>query len=264
MWHSRLSANNSLDFCFCTLALRSPYRQLARQLAFDLERYAPGVKLIVGTDRPQAFADCTNVVAFWLKSQGILHCFHDKRFVLERAHTYCNTAIMVDADTRLQQQLCLQPVTVPGIAAVHCENLIEHVQRYTPERLPHLQRLADKLDVDLASVQFVGEALFALMGHPQQTTIFLQQWDVIARYLELHGVHAGEGNAIGLAAAKAGLTLTQPTWLMRINRDRQHLDASQRTTTSNAAAQWLRRLRYHKRLNQSRLRAMQDFAFYYR
>ncbi|NJO52972.1 MAG: hypothetical protein HC840_30290 [Leptolyngbyaceae cyanobacterium RM2_2_4] len=36
---------------------------------------------------------------------------------------------------------------------------------------------------------------------------FLECWDAIAAFFELNRFYAGEGNAIGLAAAKAGLSV---------------------------------------------------------
>jgi hypothetical protein len=255
--------SHDLDRCFCTLALRSTYRQLAQQLATDLAQYAPGMTLVVGTDRPEDFADYDNVWAFRLKSQGVLHCFHDKRFVLAQARSRFAIAIQIDADTRLMGQLAPTGPIVPGIAAVHRENLLEHTQRYNPERLPYLRKLADKLALDLATVTYVGEALFALTADSDQSQAFIQAWDRIARYLELHGIHAGEGSAIGLAAAAVGIEVIAADWLEAINVDRQHLDQSSDRAKTSPTEQIRRRCRYHLRLNQSRLRAIGQFQFFY-
>lgn len=254
---------NQLDCCFCTLALRSPYRQLAQQLATDLAQYAPGITLVVGTDRPEDFTDHPNVWAFRLKSQGVLHCFHDKRFVLEQARSRYSIAIQIDADTQMRGQLPPIGTVTPGIAAIHRENLLEHTARYNPERLPHLDKLAAKLNLDLAQVTYVGEALFALTASAAQSQAFVQAWDRIARYLELHGIHAGEGSAIGLAAAQVGLEITQPDWLEQINADRQHFDSSTQRPTATRSAQLMRRCRYHLRLNLSRIRAIRQSRFFY-
>jgi hypothetical protein len=260
------AATNPADFGFCTLALRPKYRQLAQQLAADLATYAPGITLVVGTDRPQEFAHCANVWAFKLKSQGVLHCFHDKRFVLAQARSRFKIVVQLDADTQMIGQLSsidAPQLAAPQLAAIHQENLLEHTHRYNPERLPHLRKLADKLELDLAQVTYVGEALFALAAPVAQCDAFVQQWDGIARYLELHGIHAGEGNAIGLAAAKVGLAITQPDWLTAIDADRHHFDASTQRPADRPAQQLIRRCRYHLRLNQSRLRAIGRWQFYY-
>ena len=54
------------DFCFCTLALGKKYRDLAKNLTLDLDKYAPGVSFVIGTDRVQDFADYDNAIAFRL------------------------------------------------------------------------------------------------------------------------------------------------------------------------------------------------------
>ena len=50
------------DFCFCTLALRDKYRLLAQQLASDLEKYAPGTKLLVLTDETEMVEEALTVM----------------------------------------------------------------------------------------------------------------------------------------------------------------------------------------------------------
>ncbi|NJL85221.1 MAG: hypothetical protein HC886_03365 [Leptolyngbyaceae cyanobacterium SM1_1_3] len=253
------------DFCFCTLALREKYRLLAQQLATDLAEQSPGTQLVVGTDRPEAFQSCSNVLAFELHQQGILHCYHDKRFVLRRALTQYRTAIQIDADSRIVQPLPELPPRSPGVSSHVLENLLAHVSRYTPERLRHLQKLAEKLQVPLEKVSFVGEALFSITNDDAQIALrFLDCWDLVARYLELHGIHAGEGNAIGLAAAKVGLTVAPASWLDPIDQALKHLDASAQGRRLSQGQKLQRRLRYHYRLNLARLQALQNFDFYYR
>jgi hypothetical protein len=251
------------QFCFSVLALRPAYRQLTRQLAQDLVTYAPGIPLVVGTDRPADFQDCDNVQAFELKSQGVLHCFHDKRFVLAQARSRYGLAIQIDADTRICGSIPALPCPIAGLIAVHHENLLEHTERYNPERLTHLRKLADKLAIDIATAPYVGEAIFAVGGDDTQAKTFIQTWDRLAQYLELHGIHAGEGCAIGLAAAKAGLAITAAPWLEQINRDRQHLDHFAQNSASSTFQKLQRQGLYHLRLNQLRLRSLSQAKFFY-
>jgi hypothetical protein len=249
------------NFCFSILALKPRYQLLAKQFAEDLKKHAPEVTVVVGTDNPQTFQDCSNVSAFKLKKKGILHCYHDKRFVLEQALTKFQTAIQIDADTRVMGSLPERVDHFTGLAAVHIEDLLEHAQKYNPERIIYLHKLADKLKVDLATTNYVGESLFAVSA--DKASEFFKQWDLIARYLELHGIHAGEGNAIGLAAAKAGMEVSHLSWLDNINQVTQHFDASQ----SRPQETWWNNLEgslsYHYRLNKARVTALKDFKFYY-
>lgn len=254
----------SADYGFFTLALRSKYRLLATQLAQDLASHAPGRLIIVGTDAPEAFQSLSNVKAFKLKQTGILHCFHDKRFVLEQALAQFPAAVYLDADTRIFADL---PAAIPqsfGLAAVHVENLLAHVGKYNPERVPHVRHLAEKLDLNLDDVKYIGESLIAVSAENHQTSGFIQQWGKIARYLELRGVYSGQGISMGLAAAQVGLEITSPIWLSQIDHSRKHLDASYTQANRSLWDQWQRRLGYHYRLNRTRIAALRDFGFYYR
>lgn len=51
-------------FCFCTLAVGSEYRRLAKNLAESMKKYASDVPLIVLTDGVNDFGGHDNVEAF--------------------------------------------------------------------------------------------------------------------------------------------------------------------------------------------------------
>ncbi|PSO61077.1 MAG: hypothetical protein BRC35_00710, partial [Cyanobacteria bacterium QH_10_48_56] len=89
------------NFCFCTLALGKPYRLQAKNLIEDLERYASNHKVIVGTDYPSFLNNYPNVVAFPHKQKGTLHCYHDKRFAIEKSLESFQAAIFTDSDARI-------------------------------------------------------------------------------------------------------------------------------------------------------------------
>jgi len=42
-------------FCFCTLAISKKYRQYAKKLAKDIEKYSPGTKFVILTDKLKDF-----------------------------------------------------------------------------------------------------------------------------------------------------------------------------------------------------------------
>jgi hypothetical protein len=257
----------SEDFCFGILALTSKYQLLAKKCAEDLEKYFPETTVVIGTDNPYVFQDCNNVFAFKMKKNGILHCYHDKRFVLEKALEKFKTAIFIDADTKIIDSPATSfKIELPteGIHAMHVANLIQHMQYYTPERLYHFKKLSKKLEIDLNSASFVGESLFAVSVEGNKTSEFFRQWDSIASYLQLHGIHAGAGNAIGLAAAKAGLEITKPPWLKSLNQVTHHFDASHGSSKKTSWDFFKNRLSYHYRLNKARIIALKDFNFYYR
>ena len=92
---------------------------------------------------------------------------------------------------------------------------------------------------------------------------FFHLWEKISRYVELNGMHGGDGNVMGLAAAKVGWTVNNSETWQGIQEITKHLDASHQ----RRASFWgdlQRRLAYHYRLNRTRLVALKDFDFYYR
>lgn len=259
------STNN---YAFCVLALGKKYQDFAKDLANDLSSYAPHASLVVGTENPEAFVQHQNVVPFEHHKQGVLHCYHDKRFVIGKTLTRFNTAIQIDADTRLVQPIPDSLSWQPGITAGHTANMAEHIKKYSPERLNIVQQIATKLGLELDETIWVGESLFAVTRDNGKEQKFIQYWSRISRYLELNGIHSGEGIAIGLAAAKAGLKIsTSPSYAV-INHARVHLDATDLECKSVNPSEVLwahlkRRISYHYRLNLSRATALQDFVFYY-
>ncbi|MEQ9549562.1 MAG: hypothetical protein RIM23_08090 [Coleofasciculus sp. G3-WIS-01] len=254
------TTNNS--FCFCTLALGEKYRLLAKQLSQDLAKYAPGTFLVVGTEKPNFFESSSNVYAFLFQQKGILHCYHDKRFVIEKALSQYPTAIAIDADTRIINKLPTHIEWMPGLTGCS-RNILEHVQRRNPARLPTLEILANKLNLSLDNVSWVGESLMIVSKDNGKETEFFQQWGKIGDYLELQGIHAGSGNAIGLAAAKIGWTVHAQGW-DELRNVTKHLDAAHQKNIVSVGDNFKRRLGYQYRLNISRVKALKDFDFYYK
>lgn len=254
----------SNDFCFSILALGTKYQILARKFAETLKEHSPKTVVVVGTDSPHVFQNIDNVIPFKLRKRGILHCYHDKLLVIEEALTKFETTVQIDADAVIVDSLPKSINPLPGLLASRVENLVSHVQKYNPERLTLLCRLADKLQLDINTVSFVHESLFAVSGNDDKTSEFIRQWNRIARYLELHGVHAGEGNAIGLAAAKAKLKIIQPGWLEDINQAKHHIYASKWNSARTLLSRSKDKMNYHYRFNKARIVALRDFEFYYR
>ncbi|BAZ48137.1 hypothetical protein NIES4103_07420 [Nostoc sp. NIES-4103] len=249
------------NFCFCTLALGKKYRLLAQQLAKDLEKNAPGTFLVIYTDEPKDFSKQSNTIAEKYRQIGILFCYHDKRFVLEKALSEFPVAIQIDADTRILKNV---PDVIPFAGIVgRQENLVEHVKKYNPERLKAVKKVASKLNLPLENAPYVGESLYFVGRDNGKEKEFIKYWGMIGRYLELQGIHSGDGIAIGLAAAKVGWTINSENW-ETFRKISQHLDASHESKTDNWLNAWQRRLSYHYRLNLARLMALKNFEFYYR
>jgi hypothetical protein len=207
--------------CFCTLAIHAPYRRRARLLCAD----AAPAPWVVLTDEPADFAD--------LPVRAIRHAptgpmaidylrrlsptgngdgaaaYHDKRFALLAALQAFDTAIFVDADSRIGT---LPPLGVfpSGLAVLPVvrKSIAEHLETCGPWRLPAFVELARYLmgNADaLHAARWCHETCYAVTKDGNEDR-FLAAWGRAAGFLQGRGVHSGEGGVMGLAAAYAGWT----------------------------------------------------------
>lgn len=251
------------DFCFCTLALGQKYRLMINNLAEDLDKYAPDTRLIVGTDRPEELKKLKNVSGFKLVQQGIFSCYNDKRFVLQKGLLEFSKAIFIDADTRINGPIPERIECSPGINGCYA-NILDHINKYRPENIAEIKKVATKLNINLHEVDWIGDSLFIVTRDNGKEKEFLAAWGKIASYLELKGMHSGQGNIMGLAATKIGWKVEKSESWKNLHQLTQHLDASKQKSKKSSWKQLKRRLGYHYRLNKSRLLALKDFDFYYR
>ena len=123
--------------------------------------------------------------------------------------------------------------------------------------------LASKLNISLDGANWIGESLYIITKDDGKEKEFLKAWDIIAKYMELHGFHGGDGNAMGLAAAKVNLNinLNQEPYIS-LRKITKHQDASY--IKKSFLEKWNLRINYHYRLNKARLLALKDYNFYYR
>jgi hypothetical protein len=212
--HSR-----TINACFCTLAIDPPYRRRAKNLIAD----APALPWIVLTDDPNDFVE--------LPVRAIRHvptgpmaidfqtrlpptgngrgrpAYHDKRFALQAALEEFDTAIFIDADSRIKSLPWLTQFR-PGVAVDKClrTSIADHLSRWGQMRKPSFEKLALELIGDanvLNSARWCGEALFAVTkdGHESK---FFEGWERGAKFLQDREIFTGEGGVIGLAAFYAG------------------------------------------------------------
>jgi hypothetical protein len=136
--------------------------------------------------------------------------YHDKRFALQAALENFDTAIFVDADTRIRS-LPRLPLFRPGIAVVKEVNasIAEHLSRWGSDRRPAFEQLAIELTGDaevIKSARWCSEALFAITKDGNESKFF-EAWERAAEFLRSKGLYSGEGGAFGLAAVCAGWTV---------------------------------------------------------
>ena len=230
----RLPGRNA-SVCFCTLAIHGPYRERARLLVGDV----PGPWVVL-TDEPAEFEGLA-VRAIKHQPTGPMAidfgprppavgiergepAYHDKRFALQAALEEFETAIFVDADTRVRA-LPKLPVFKAGIAVTKVVNasIAEHLSRYGSHRRPAFEKLAVQLtgDVEMInSARWCSEALFAITKDGNEGKFF-ETWARGAELLQSEGLFTGEGGVIGLAAVCAGWTVDYET-LGKLARKMQH------------------------------------------
>jgi hypothetical protein len=203
----------------CTLAIHAAYRRRARLLCAD----ARDVPWVVLTDEPGDFADLP-VRAVRHSPTGPMAtdylermaptgegrgaaAYHDKRFALLFALRDFDTAIFVDADSRIDAlpPLGTFPVGLSVLPVVR-KSVSEHLETCGSWRMPAFVELARALTGDdgiLRSARWCHETCMAVTRDGRESAFFAA-WGRAAEYLQARRVYSGEGGVIGLAAACAG------------------------------------------------------------
>jgi hypothetical protein len=136
--------------------------------------------------------------------------YHDKRFALQAALREFDTAIFVDADTRIRS-LPKLPKLHSGIAVTKAvqASIVEHLSRWGTHRKPVFEQLAIHLTgttETLKTARWCSEALFAITKDGNESRFF-ETWARAAEFLQSKEMFSGEGGVIGLAAMCAGWTI---------------------------------------------------------
>ncbi len=254
------------DFCFCTLAISQRYCLLARELAVSLEQYAPRKMLIVSTDLPNKFENCSNVLAFKHYQQGIHSCINDKRFVIEKALSMFDAAIFLDADSKIVAPIDHNMIIQPGITIHRINNILEcKVNQRNKYRAEVTREIADKLDINLKVTNLIPGNIFAISKETGKEIEFIKIWDKIGRYFEFKNLHYAEENAMGLAAAKVGLTVRNSKNLEELKKNCQHLYVTSHSIESKTIFERIKRWSgIPSRLSRSLIISLRDFGFYFR
>jgi hypothetical protein len=150
--------------------------------------------------------------------------YHDKRFALLAALQDFDTAVYVDADSRISR-LPRLGVFPSGLAVLPVVRKIiaEHLDTCGTWRLPVFAELARYLTGDadiLEAARWCHETLVAVTKDGRESAFFAA-WAIGADFLQARGVYSGEGGVIGLAAAYAGWSVNYDA-LTRIAASIQH------------------------------------------
>jgi hypothetical protein len=133
--------------------------------------------------------------------------YHDKRFAVRAALQDFETAIFLDADSRLG---ALPPLDAfpEGIAVLTVvrATIDTHLETCGSWRRPAFEQLARDLFGQpgvLRTARWCHETCYAVTRDGNEGRFF-DAWDRAAGFLQERGVFSGEGGVMGLAAAYAG------------------------------------------------------------
>ena len=206
------------DLCFCTLALGLKYNALARQLAADLARFAPGTPFIVLSDRPFYFCNSSNVSAFRHRRKSVLG-YNDKLSVIHKALQMHRTCVFLDADARIFDNVVLEDeIFEPGLRAYRIRswtylrnqalNDIWNAAFRDDLRIMPLFRDEFELNENDDAIPFVVEFLFSITKG-DGIEKFLKLWQDLANFCECRGMFRHLGFSIGFAALLTGFPLSR-------------------------------------------------------
>ena len=195
------------EYCFCTLAVGKRYRTHARILAKDIQDQAPLVTFVVLTDEPADFEEYSHVIAIKHRLQSVKG-YHDKRFVIEKSLERFDTCVFLDSDMRIIGPVPKKLEWLPGITVRTGCNILKHNMetKLRPE-FALIEQIAKKLDINLQETTWFHEFMFVVKKQAGAEQVFLKLWQDISYVFEMQRIYDGEGNVMGLAAAKAGLTV---------------------------------------------------------
>jgi hypothetical protein len=215
------------SWCFCTLALGEPYWNLTKQLAGDLSRFAPGVKLFVLTENTEIFKDIPNVQAIRHRQRSVLG-YNDKLCVIRKALEQHQTAVFVDADIRVLGPIDIRPeMFQPGLRGflIYTWAWLHNYHDADPNppawkrdnvRLMTLLSKQFDLPGNGRDVPFVCEGLFSVTASgATDVEAFLRKWNQLAEFCERKKFFIHEGYSVGLAARLTNFPISQDdfSWL---------------------------------------------------
>jgi len=284
--------------CFATLSIGDNYCSLARLLAIDLNKFAPGIPLFTLTSHPNYFSNSPNVIA--QKHYSIFRSDYDKCFLIEEALKRYEVCICIDADMRVLDAWPINELWTPGINARSSTTILNHQISRSKQpddakcskilELRKIEKLASKMGLDLEqdNVPWIHEFLFVVAPCKGLEKLFLDCFKQTALYCNLHNISAGCGVAMGLAASKAGFPVRRHAMQkvkffddriekIQISKGQANLEDSKHLFEELALLKYpnrpfsaklfikikLRAKAIYTRLGAA-IRACRDFQFYYR
>lgn len=214
------------NYIFTTLAIGSNAAKNATLLARDLKYFDQ--KLLVVTDLPELFEPFQNVII--IEHRPKKFSYNDKTICIEGGLKLMDAVVFVDADCRIlynsykntssELSLIISPgfhpswnwgrISRPGNKFFQSEDVVGRVSGYGELTL----ELCKQLEIDYDKAHHYQEGIIIVSKENGKENVFLNTWKALANKLDAHDIKnnanrigIGEGNLIGLAFVKSGLTL---------------------------------------------------------
>ena len=101
--------DSNINYCFASIAVNDKYVDLLVNLIKDIREYS-NVPFFVFTDNEKPFASIPYVYTKLYEEE--IFSYHDKRKVLQYALERYNTAILIDADNKLNKDKVEFPIRI--------------------------------------------------------------------------------------------------------------------------------------------------------
>ena len=217
------------NYIFTTLAIGNFYNEKAQLLAKDLNYF--NQKILIVTDQPDNFATMSNV---------IIHKFECKKFsynykilCFQEALKLSDAVVYIDADCRIlyktykntvsrfsliiptgfHKSMDLGKITRTGNKYFESNDVAGRVAGYGEFAL----KLCKDLEIDYEQANHYQEGIIVLCKEDGKEKVFLETWAALAEKLDCYEtekkskkIGVGEGNLVGLALVKSGMTIHPP------------------------------------------------------
>lgn len=213
------------NYIFTTLAIGNDANKKAFYLAKDLKYFDQ--KILIVTDHPKEFESCSNVIIHEFKPDRF--SYNQKIICFEEGFKIADAVVCIDSDCRIlyktykntmsRLSLLIPPgfhpswdwglVTRPSSNFFNSKDISDRVSGYGELAL----NLCKELNIGIDKAYHFQEGIVIVSKEEGKEKEFLKTWSHLADKLdefELNNnatrIGAGEGNLIGLALVKSGMT----------------------------------------------------------
>ncbi len=206
---------NNKSLSFCTSAFGKQYNSMAKLLAQDLEKFAPGHLFVIYTDMPALFENNPNVLAVRHSCRGVLS-YQERRFAIFHALKTASSVMYLDSDVRICAPFPETLNFLPGLTARSCGSLQKHMKsqfdkqsRSSKLKRYVIDKMAQRIGIDInrPDLKFINEFLFVVTTQEGRELAFLKFWGELAIYADTLGLHKHPTYAMALAAAKSNFSI---------------------------------------------------------